>query len=173
MNSCLYGNGTSFVESLFEDFGRLTSTVASKSFNHYILFFHCTARKNANESVNRIQLCVISTVCPSTRLQFAHAQCVSCGAERGGRGGEGGGDSSQQVCECFRSASVGRLSACRSHTDTSVQLSPQTPTDTPPPLPTTPLPDDYYEEAVPLDPGSTPQYFTTNMSSCVPNSNAG
>lgn len=63
MNSCLYGNGTSFVESLFEDFGRLTSTVASKSFNHYILFFHCTARKNANESVNRIQLCVISTVC--------------------------------------------------------------------------------------------------------------
>lgn len=62
------------------------------------------------------------------------------------------------------------LPACRSHTDTSVQLSPQTPTDTPPPLPTTPLPDDYYEEAVPLDPGSTPQYFTTNMSSCVPNS---
>lgn len=41
----------------------------------------------------------------------------------------------------------------------------QTPTDTPPPLPTTPLPDDYYEEAVPLDPGSTPQYFTTNMNS--------
>lgn len=23
MNSCLYGNGTSFVESLFEDFGEL------------------------------------------------------------------------------------------------------------------------------------------------------
>ncbi|XP_029923911.1 actin filament-associated protein 1-like 1 isoform X2 [Myripristis murdjan] len=40
-----------------------------------------------------------------------------------------------------------------------------TPTDTPPPLPTTPLPDDYYEEAVPLDPGSTPQYFTTTMHS--------
>uniref|UniRef100_A0AAQ4QCK9 Actin filament-associated protein 1-like 1 n=1 Tax=Gasterosteus aculeatus aculeatus TaxID=481459 RepID=A0AAQ4QCK9_GASAC len=38
-----------------------------------------------------------------------------------------------------------------------------TPNDTPPPLPTTPLPDDYYEEAVPLDPGSAPQYFTTNM----------
>uniref|UniRef100_A0A3B3VUU8 Actin filament-associated protein 1-like 1 n=1 Tax=Poecilia latipinna TaxID=48699 RepID=A0A3B3VUU8_9TELE len=38
---------------------------------------------------------------------------------------------------------------------------PQTPTDTPPPLPATPLPDDYYEEAVPLDPGSSPQYFTT------------
>lgn len=36
MNSCLYGNGTSFVESLFEDFGRLTSTcVAPKSFNHH------------------------------------------------------------------------------------------------------------------------------------------
>lgn len=48
-----------------------------------------------------------------------------------------------------------------------VLLSPQTPTDTPPPLPTTPLPDDYYEEAVPLDPGSTPQYFTTNINSSV------
>ena len=24
MNSCLYGNGTSFVESLFEDFGEWT-----------------------------------------------------------------------------------------------------------------------------------------------------
>lgn len=48
------------------------------------------------------------------------------------------------------------------------KLSPQTPTDTPPPLPTTPLPDDYYEEAVPLDPGSSPQYFTTNMNSSVP-----
>ncbi|XP_069002205.1 actin filament-associated protein 1-like 1b isoform X1 [Embiotoca jacksoni] len=36
-----------------------------------------------------------------------------------------------------------------------------TPTDTPPPVPITPLPDDYYEEAVPLDPGSTPQYFAT------------
>lgn len=44
----------------------------------------------------------------------------------------------------------------------------QTPTDTPPPpLPTTPLPDDYYEEAVPLDPGSTPQYFTTSMNTCI------
>lgn len=41
----------------------------------------------------------------------------------------------------------------------------QTPTDTPPPLPATPLPDDYYEEAVPLDPGSSPQYFTTSINS--------
>uniref|UniRef100_A0A3Q4GPN1 Actin filament-associated protein 1-like 1 n=1 Tax=Neolamprologus brichardi TaxID=32507 RepID=A0A3Q4GPN1_NEOBR len=47
----------------------------------------------------------------------------------------------------------------------------QTPTDTPPPpLPTTPLPDDYYEEAVPLDPGSTPQYFTTSMNTSSRNS---
>ncbi|KAF3705670.1 Actin filament-associated protein 1-like 1 [Channa argus] len=45
-----------------------------------------------------------------------------------------------------------------------------TPTDTPPPLPTTPLPEDYYEEAVPLDPGSTPQYFTTNINSTSRNS---
>ncbi|KAM9451459.1 actin filament-associated protein 1-like 1b isoform 2-T2 [Clarias gariepinus] len=35
------------------------------------------------------------------------------------------------------------------------------PTDTPPPLPTTPPPEDYYEEAVPLDPDTTPQYITT------------
>uniref|UniRef100_A0A3Q0STU0 Actin filament-associated protein 1-like 1 n=1 Tax=Amphilophus citrinellus TaxID=61819 RepID=A0A3Q0STU0_AMPCI len=76
MNSCLYGNGTSFVESLFEDFGYLSSIPNSGSSSTF--FF-------------------------------------------------------------------------------------QTPTDTPPPLPTTPLPDDYYEEAVPLDPGSTPQYFTTSM----------
>lgn len=112
MNSCLYGNGTSFVESLFEDFGRLTSTVASKSFNHYFLFFTAMHGKNTNPSVRRVQLCVFSIVCPSTRLQFAHAQCVSCGTERGGRGGQGGGDSSQQVCECFRSVSVGHLPAC-------------------------------------------------------------
>uniref|UniRef100_A0A3B5LA15 Actin filament-associated protein 1-like 1 n=1 Tax=Xiphophorus couchianus TaxID=32473 RepID=A0A3B5LA15_9TELE len=44
----------------------------------------------------------------------------------------------------------------------SLQLS-----DTPPPLPATPLPDDYYEEAVPLDPGSSPQYFTTNSRNSV------
>ncbi|XP_026862057.2 actin filament-associated protein 1-like 1b isoform X1 [Electrophorus electricus] len=34
------------------------------------------------------------------------------------------------------------------------------PTDTPPPLPTTPPPEDYYEEAVPLEPTTTPQYVT-------------
>ncbi|XP_014878301.1 actin filament-associated protein 1-like 1 isoform X2 [Poecilia latipinna] len=47
------------------------------------------------------------------------------------------------------------------------QPSKSTPTDTPPPLPATPLPDDYYEEAVPLDPGSSPQYFTTNSRNSV------
>lgn len=55
----------------------------------------------------------------------------------------------------------------RNTTDHIWNLSPQTPADTPPPLPTTPLPDDYYEEAVPLDPGAAPQYFTTNMNSWV------
>lgn len=30
MNSCLYGNGTSFVESLFEDFGELLPQSAVK-----------------------------------------------------------------------------------------------------------------------------------------------
>ncbi|XP_031427528.1 actin filament-associated protein 1-like 1b isoform X2 [Clupea harengus] len=44
------------------------------------------------------------------------------------------------------------------------------PTDTPPPLPTTPIPEDYYEEAVPLDPGKSPQYITTQRNSSPPNS---
>ncbi|KAM9782173.1 actin filament-associated protein 1-like 1 isoform 5-T5 [Syngnathus typhle] len=45
-----------------------------------------------------------------------------------------------------------------------------TPTDTPPPLPTTPLPEDYYEEALPLDQDSAPQYFTTNVDAASRNS---
>uniref|UniRef100_A0A671N5H3 Actin filament associated protein 1-like 1b n=1 Tax=Sinocyclocheilus anshuiensis TaxID=1608454 RepID=A0A671N5H3_9TELE len=44
------------------------------------------------------------------------------------------------------------------------------PTDTPPHLPTTPPPDDYYEEAVPLGPGTAPQYITTRNNSSPPNS---
>ncbi|XP_034033994.1 actin filament-associated protein 1-like 1 isoform X2 [Thalassophryne amazonica] len=84
MNSCLYGNGTSFVESLFDDFD-----------------------------------CDLHMLSASPEEQ------------------------KEQKEE-------------KTHPNKS------TPTDTPPPLPTTPLPDDYYEEAVPLDPGSTPQYFTTN-----------
>uniref|UniRef100_A0A8C2CC32 Actin filament-associated protein 1-like 1 n=1 Tax=Cyprinus carpio TaxID=7962 RepID=A0A8C2CC32_CYPCA len=44
------------------------------------------------------------------------------------------------------------------------------PTDTPPPLPTTPPPDDYYEEAVPLGPGTAPQYITTRSNPSPPNS---
>ncbi|XP_029502379.1 actin filament-associated protein 1-like 1b isoform X4 [Oncorhynchus nerka] len=39
----------------------------------------------------------------------------------------------------------------------------KSPTDTPPPLPTTPPPEDYYEEAVPLDPGTATQYITANI----------
>uniref|UniRef100_A0A8C4DJC8 Actin filament-associated protein 1-like 1 n=1 Tax=Dicentrarchus labrax TaxID=13489 RepID=A0A8C4DJC8_DICLA len=89
MNSCLYGNGTSFVESLFEDFD-----------------------------------CDLHMLSASPVEQKEH-----------------------------------REEEEKTHPNKS------TPTDTPPPLPTTPLPDDYYEEAVPLDPGSTPQYFTTNMNS--------
>uniref|UniRef100_A0AAV2JAF8 Actin filament-associated protein 1-like 1 n=1 Tax=Knipowitschia caucasica TaxID=637954 RepID=A0AAV2JAF8_KNICA len=46
--------------------------------------------------------------------------------------------------------------------DDKTQPNKSTPTDTPPPLPTTPIPDDYYEEAVPLESSSHPQYFTTN-----------
>ncbi|XP_047462706.1 actin filament-associated protein 1-like 1 [Mugil cephalus] len=86
MNSCLYGNGTSFVESLFEDFD-----------------------------------CDLHMLSASPVEQKEHKDEE------------------------------------KTHPNKS------TPTDTPPPLPTTPLPDDYYEEAVPLDPGSTPQYFTTSI----------
>ncbi|KAM3600741.1 uncharacterized protein V6R79_001658 [Siganus canaliculatus] len=87
MNSCLYGNGTSFVESLFEDFD-----------------------------------CDLHMLSASPEEQKEHKE-----------------------------------------EEEKTHLNKSTPTDTPPPLPTTPLPDDYYEEAVPLDPGSAPQYFTTNM----------
>uniref|UniRef100_A0A3Q1DFX4 Actin filament-associated protein 1-like 1 n=1 Tax=Amphiprion ocellaris TaxID=80972 RepID=A0A3Q1DFX4_AMPOC len=91
MNSCLYGNGTSFVESLFEDFD-----------------------------------CDLHMLSASPVEQKEHK------------------DEEEKT-----------------HPNKS------TPTDTPPPLPATPLPDDYYEEAVPLDPGSTPQYFTTNSRNSV------
>ncbi|XP_026228355.1 actin filament-associated protein 1-like 1 [Anabas testudineus] len=89
MNSCLYSNGTSFVEALFEDFD-----------------------------------CDLHMLSASPVEQKEHKD----------------DDEKKET-----------------HPNKS------TPTDTPPPLPTTPLPDDYYEEAVPLEPGSTPQYFTTNM----------
>ncbi|KAM4619939.1 actin filament-associated protein 1-like 1 isoform 2-T2 [Polymixia lowei] len=92
MNSCLYGNGTSFVESLFEDFD-----------------------------------CDLHMLSASPMEQK---------------------DQKDQKEE-----------EEKTHPHKS------TPTDTPPPLPTTPLPDDYYEEAVPLDPGSAPQYFTTTLHS--------
>uniref|UniRef100_A0A673W3E6 Actin filament-associated protein 1-like 1 n=1 Tax=Salmo trutta TaxID=8032 RepID=A0A673W3E6_SALTR len=42
--------------------------------------------------------------------------------------------------------------------------------ETPPPLPTTPHPEAYYEEAVPLSPGKQPEYITTRGSSSPPNS---
>uniref|UniRef100_A0A4W3GPR4 Actin filament-associated protein 1-like 1 n=2 Tax=Callorhinchus milii TaxID=7868 RepID=A0A4W3GPR4_CALMI len=42
--------------------------------------------------------------------------------------------------------------------------------DIPPPLPTTPPPEDYYEEAVPLSPGKVPEYITSRNSSSPPNS---
>lgn len=94
MNSCLYGNGTSFVESLFED-------------------FDCD-------------------------LHMLSASPL---------------DQKEQTEE-----------------EEKTQRNKSTPTDTPPPLPTTPLPEDYYEEAVPLDPGSTTQYFTTTSRNSVEDS---
>ncbi|XP_046706392.1 actin filament-associated protein 1-like 1 [Silurus meridionalis] len=42
--------------------------------------------------------------------------------------------------------------------------------DSAPPLPTTPPPEEYYEEAVPLSPGTVPEYITSRSSSSPPNS---
>ncbi|XP_056625838.1 actin filament-associated protein 1-like 1 isoform X2 [Triplophysa dalaica] len=42
--------------------------------------------------------------------------------------------------------------------------------DSPPPLPNTPVPEEYYEEAVPLSPGKMPEYITSRSSSSPPNS---
>lgn len=94
MNSCLYGNGTSFVESLFEDFD-----------------------------------CDLHMLSASPLDQKEHMEEKE-----------------------------------------KTQHNKSTPTDTPPPLPTTPLPEDYYEEAVPLDPGSTTQYFPTTSRNSVEDS---
>ncbi|XP_073680403.1 actin filament-associated protein 1-like 1b [Garra rufa] len=95
MNTSLYGNGTSFVESLFEEFD-----------------------------------------CDLQDLR----------------------DSPEEMKD------VEQEEACK-HSPTK-----SSPTDTPPPLPTTPPPDDYYEEAVPLGPGTAPQYITTRNNSSPPNS---
>ncbi|KAF3838087.1 hypothetical protein F7725_009855, partial [Dissostichus mawsoni] len=43
-------------------------------------------------------------------------------------------------------------------------------TDSPPPLPTTPPPEEYYEEAVPLSPGTLPEYIITRVRPSPPNS---
>ncbi|KAJ1126698.1 hypothetical protein NDU88_005104 [Pleurodeles waltl] len=50
------------------------------------------------------------------------------------------------------------------------KMSPSVPVDAPPPLPTTPPPEDYYEEADPLGPGKSPEYITSHNSSSPPNS---
>ncbi|XP_011609107.1 actin filament-associated protein 1-like 1 isoform X1 [Takifugu rubripes] len=42
--------------------------------------------------------------------------------------------------------------------------------DSPPPLPTTPPPEEYYEEAVPLSPGTMPEYIITRVRPSPPNS---
>ncbi|XP_051913698.1 actin filament-associated protein 1-like 1 isoform X1 [Hippocampus zosterae] len=42
--------------------------------------------------------------------------------------------------------------------------------DSAPPLPTTPPPEDYYEEAVPLSPGKMPEYIITRVRPSPPNS---
>lgn len=42
----------------------------------------------------------------------------------------------------------------------------QVPVDAAPPLPTTPPPEDYYEEALPLGPGKAPEYITSRSESC-------
>lgn len=42
----------------------------------------------------------------------------------------------------------------------------QVPVDPAPPLPTTPPPEDYYEEALPLGPGKAPEYITSRSECC-------
>lgn len=54
--------------------------------------------------------------------------------------------------------------------DQPCKMSPSVPADAPPPLPTTPPPEDYYEEADPLGPGKSPEYITSHNSSSPPNS---
>lgn len=44
----------------------------------------------------------------------------------------------------------------------AVCLLPQPPDSGPPPLPTSSLPEGYYEEAVPLSPGKAPEYITSS-----------
>ncbi|KAG9272731.1 actin filament-associated protein 1-like 1 isoform X1 [Astyanax mexicanus] len=56
-----------------------------------------------------------------------------------------------------------------SQTDQTSPAKPRT-ADSPPPLPNTPPPEDYYEEAVPLSPGTVPEYITSRSSSSPPNS---
>ncbi|KAI4880145.1 hypothetical protein NFI96_031169 [Prochilodus magdalenae] len=56
-----------------------------------------------------------------------------------------------------------------SQTDQTSPSKPRT-ADSPPPLPNTPPPEDYYEEAVPLSPGTMPEYITSRSSSSPPNS---
>lgn len=48
----------------------------------------------------------------------------------------------------------------------AVVFLPQVPVDPAPPLPTTPPPEDYYEEALPLGPGKAPEYITSRSESC-------
>lgn len=50
------------------------------------------------------------------------------------------------------------------------QLPSSKPRMAPPPLPNTPPPEDYYEEAVPLSPGTVTEYITSRSSSSPPNS---
>lgn len=42
---------------------------------------------------------------------------------------------------------------------------PKPPDNGPPPLPSSSLPEDYYEEAVPLGPGKAPEYITSSKDS--------
>lgn len=45
--------------------------------------------------------------------------------------------------------------------------------DPAPPLPTTPPPEDYYEEALPLGPGKAPEYITSRSESCSSQASSG
>lgn len=55
-----------------------------------------------------------------------------------------------------------RAGGWRSAGDAVPSFPPQPPDSGPPPLPTSSLPEGYYEEAVPLSPGKAPEYITAS-----------
>ncbi|XP_056111511.1 actin filament-associated protein 1 isoform X3 [Rhinichthys klamathensis goyatoka] len=82
----------------------------------------------------------------------------------------------QQILNILRRVLATREPSCKTEIHTSLPAPPQMPLpeiphpwmppdNGPPPLPSTSLPEGYYEEAVPLGPGKAPEYITSNYDS--------